>query len=138
MPLLVVLEQTDGLRSQLSSALSAEGYRISAWREFSGLPEFLRCNQPGLILVGGVADDPLASIETIRKIKVLTPAPVVFLPSYSSEAIAIAALRMPVSEYLPPPIHMPDIVEVARRFVARRPEPFAIVGSDGAVAKLKT
>src|SRR5947207_14060207 len=113
MPLLVVVEQSADLRNQLTRVLMAEGFDVSAARDCSGLPDLLRKGAPGLIIVGRVADDPFASLETIRQIKSWSGAPVVFLPASSSEAIAIAALQLPVDKYLTPPVEPADVIAAA-------------------------
>ena len=138
MPLIVVVEQSADLRKQWRDALKAERFEVFETEECSALPDLLRKCAIGLIIVGRVAGDPLAALDAIRPIRSLSAAPVLFLPASSSESIAIAALRAPVNEYLPPPVDPADVLAAVRRLVARETEPLDIVGTARAVARIKT
>ena len=111
---------------------------MQALKDGSGLSELcLARGGIGLFLIGGVCTRTLASLDVIKKIKERSQAPVVVLPGESSEDLAIAALRLQVQDYLPPPVEPSDVVAIAQRLLGCDAHPEAIVGTAKPVTKIK-
>jgi DNA-binding NtrC family response regulator len=88
------------------------------------------------IVVGQISNDPFVSLELIRTLRKSTRVPVIFAPTQSSEALAIAALRLPVAEYLPQP-DASEIASTVKRLFGNEPCMNGIVGLAARVLKLK-
>jgi DNA-binding NtrC family response regulator len=117
--------------------LISEQFEVSAWRDLAGAVEFLRRREATLLIIGAVSDNPYASIGAIERLKSATRAPVLFTPAESSEALAIAALRLLVNEYLPPPVSGTALIEAVRRLAPAATAACGIIGRSQAMVKIK-
>jgi DNA-binding NtrC family response regulator len=119
MPVLVVIDRPPGLQGKLSAALTQAGFRPTPVAHLGGLDAvFARCS-PGAAIVGDLARDPWN--VAARALRVRDPdLPLILVPHHSSEAVAIAALRARVDDYVPPPCAPSDVVDALSRIRMRR------------------
>jgi DNA-binding NtrC family response regulator len=104
-PVIVLAEQEPTLRRHLLALLRQQHFEVFASSDPSGVFRMLRLRQPVnlLIIAASFRDeqDGLEIVHQLRQSGSLTP--VIVLASRSSEALAIAALKIGVSDYWKPP-----------------------------------
>jgi DNA-binding NtrC family response regulator len=119
-PLIVVAERHDERRVDTGALLRGRGYAVV---EASSEPQLLEyvCRDPDVFVVGAIGSAAERSVELAVQLRQRTAAPVILLVAESTEALAVAALRARVSDYLRQPVSPTDLIASVARCLSRPP-----------------
>ncbi|MBO2989550.1 response regulator transcription factor [Leucobacter tardus] len=131
---LLIVEDDDAMAAALTDALRAAGH--SPVRVERGADALLQHREVEMILLDlGLPD--MDGLETMRKLRQITDAPVIVLTARDDERSVVRGLRLGADDYLVKPVRLAELLarieSVARRVRAAIPERREIVAGDLAI-----
>ena len=115
----VVVEGRADVRHRVREQLAQHGYTVVAVPEATGLARVIRTHQPALVVLGVLHDDAWESLKMAEQLRAQHPhLPLILLMPQSTEALAIAALKVGVTDYFPPPLAFDALVGSIDRCLA--------------------
>ena len=131
---LLIVEDDDAMAAALTDALRAAGH--SPVRVERGTDALLQHHEVEMILLDlGLPD--MDGLETLRKLRQITDAPVIVLTARDDERSVVRGLRLGADDYLAKPVRLAELLarieSVSRRVRAAIPERREIVAGDLAI-----
>lgn len=127
-PNVIVFEADYPLYNNVQAALNGAGFNTSLAPHQAAMFSLIKSAPPDVVVLGPSATDPEHTLELAVHIRqVVATVQLVLLVSHSSEELAIAALRAGINEYVKFPFREEDLVDCARRCLARSSD--RVVGS---------
>jgi DNA-binding NtrC family response regulator len=114
-PVVLVVQEDEAVRLTLRGVAAAQGCEVleAPYRLAAGLA---RAQRVGLVIVGSRPGGTWDELDLIRELRAWSPRlPIILLTQNSSEALAIAALRERVDDYLKLPVSRVDLAASFRR-----------------------
>jgi DNA-binding NtrC family response regulator len=128
-------EADDGLRESIKGVLLRHAYEVLEARDPLDVQRVVDCHNPALVIIGSPGDGGWHGLDLAHAIrrKTLT-LPIILIPSESTEALAIAALRADVTDYFTRPLSLEEFVESVRRCLRTEDAPASPTTPGGAGA----
>lgn len=102
--LIVIAEGADALPPRTKDALRDSEHRVTTTLDVLEVLRHAECQSGGILILILSGDGPCSGLDAAHAIRRQTRTlPVILIPGESSEAVAIAALRAGVTDYLTPP-----------------------------------
>ena len=104
-----LIAEDEAQLADLRQLLLPQGFNIIETRDSDKVLPILKKHKPELVLIQASLEDSQTALKLVKKIRrENNRIPILFITGYSSEALAIAALRAGVSDYLKEPYTPPD------------------------------
>jgi DNA-binding NtrC family response regulator len=109
-PTIVLVEGDETIRRNVQKLLLHHGWAVIVSLDTTAVLQTVHSISPDLVIVGSSEDGPWQGIELAQHLhRQDRKLPVILLPPYSSEELAIAALRAGVRDYFRPPFSLADV-----------------------------
>lgn len=117
-PLILVVDDEEGIREALSEILGDEGYQVITASTGEEALNILRKEPPDLVLLD-IWLPGMDGIETLREIKNLrSDVPVIMISGHGTIEIAVKATKMGASDFLEKPLSLDRVIISARNALA--------------------
>jgi DNA-binding NtrC family response regulator len=118
-PKVVLLEANVVLRERLQQRLGKQGFGVIRAVDLSSVLQVVVSLQPKVALIGSMGSSPWDQLVVAQQVRQRDKRiGLILLPAHSSEALAIAALKMGVNDYLKPPFGCEEIIESVTRYLS--------------------
>jgi len=118
-PLVLVVDDEEGIRDSLSDIFSDEGYRIETAETAEEALEKIRAEAPDLVLLD-IWLPEMDGLEALEKIKALRPAvPVIMISGHGNIEMAVRATKNGAYDFLEKPLSLERVVLVSKRALER-------------------
>ena len=128
---ILVVEDEDTLREELSYQLEQEGYRVVSAADGGQALDLFRKNKPELILLDLMLP-VMSGIEVTRVIRRESDVPILILTARDSELDKVVGLELGADDYVTKPFSLRELQARIRGILRRREGPTAPTTSDGA------
>jgi DNA-binding NtrC family response regulator len=119
-PSVLVFESAGVTRDVVWDSLVCHGFKVTHVFERSALTPLLRDGKADLVVLGQSTVNPANISELVQDLRHLVrKIPILLLASHSSEALAIAALRAGINEYLKYPVHAGELADAVKQCLAQ-------------------
>jgi len=121
-PVIVLVEHDDVQRNQLHSLLLRQAFEVITLPDANGIFRLFRQKQePDLLIINPSLNATIDGLEVIRLLRQRNrDLPVLLLAPNGSEELAIAALRLGITDYLKPPFSCEELLTSVHRCLADR------------------
>lgn len=117
-PLILVVDDEEGIREAISEILGDEGYQVITASTGEEALNILRKEPPDLVLLD-IWLPGMDGIETLREIKNLrSDVPVIMISGHGTIEIAVKATKMGASDFLEKPLSLDRVIISARNALA--------------------
>src|SRR6266550_1249676 len=145
---ILLADPDSGRRQGIHATASASGFTLEATGDVSQVASLCRVLQPKAVLIAcdeTTRDGALRALTDIRSS--LPGLPVLLIVEHGSEALAVAALRAGVTDYLQYPLDRQELIASLTRSLNRAPAPApstapvgrpVLIGSSAALQRVQT
>ena len=128
---ILVVEDEDTLRDELSYQLEQEGYRVVRAADGGQALERFRKEKPDLILLDLMLP-VMSGVEVTRVVRRESDVPILILTARDSEVDKVVGLELGADDYVTKPFSLRELQARIRGLLRRRERPPAQTSSDGA------
>ncbi len=115
-PLILLLAAETDFNLDLERHLTHQGFEVLRPKQGIKADLLFQGARPALVIIGSSGPDPAPALETASRLRRQSLAtPIIFIVQDSSEAKAIAALRVGVTDYLKRPFSYEELLESIRQ-----------------------
>jgi two-component system nitrogen regulation response regulator NtrX len=119
-PLVLVVDDEEGIRDSLSDIFEDEGYRVETAETGEEALEKLGAEAPDMVLLD-IWLPEMDGLEALEKIKALRPAlPVIMISGHGNIEMAVRATKNGAYDFLEKPLSLERVVLVSKRAIERR------------------
>jgi len=147
-PAILLADPDSGRREGIYATVSASGFTVEATGDISQAASLCRVLQPKVVLVACGETTRDGALRAVADIRSSAPRlPVLLLVEHGSEALAVAALRAGVTDYLRYPLDRQEFIASLARSLNRAPAPApstapvarpVLIGSSAAMQRVQT
>jgi DNA-binding response OmpR family regulator len=134
-PTILVVEDEETLRDELSYQLEQEGYRVVRATDGGQALERFRTEKPDLILLDLMLP-VMSGVEVTRVVRRESDVPILILTARGSELDKVVGLELGADDYVTKPFSLRELQARIRGLLRRRERP-AAQGSDGAAEQVR-
>lgn len=114
-PTILIVERNDTLRKKLKQFLLQQGYNIIELSNKTEAPGIIQCSVIHLVIIGS-QDGGWDSLEMAQEVRQWNSTiPLILMTHDSTEALAIAALKLGISDYFKQPVSFEELAASIRR-----------------------
>jgi DNA-binding NtrC family response regulator len=118
-PVIIIFEKGEGLHRDLKKHLIQLGLKVVHTRIQSASLQLFRTLQPVFVIIHVPFKDAIDELEVVRQIRQQDKkTPIIFIAKYSSEALAIAALKMGVTDFFKEPFKFKNLMSSINRHMS--------------------
>ena len=126
--LILVVDDDPGIRRLLTRYLTEQGYQTAAVGDGKGMDQWLRDNQPDLIILDLMLPGE-DGLSLTRKIRATGNTPIIMLTARGEEVDRIVGLEMGADDYLPKPFNPRELLARIRAVLRRGAAPAEVSSS---------
>jgi two-component system phosphate regulon response regulator OmpR len=120
--LILVVDDDPGIRRLLTRYLTEQGYQTAAVSDGKGMDQWLKSNQPDLIILDLMLPGE-DGLSLTRKIRAAGNTPIIMLTARGEEVDRIVGLEMGADDYLPKPFNPRELLARIRAVLRRGAAP---------------
>lgn len=114
---ILVVDDDESVRQTLQDILVRNGYNVSLAANGEDAMEFLKNTMPGLAIID-LKMPGMTGMELISEIRAMSEkVPIIILTAYSTEDVAIDAIKLRVNGYVRKPFNIHDFIQTVKRLV---------------------